>query len=79
MNKYNTETSKMYGVLDCEFIGLKKSACGVIFECEFLLLATDHSEVSCYLCHINYNMYTYNRDKWSMTLRIINKLGLWID
>jgi hypothetical protein len=37
MNQYNTENSKMYGVLDCEFIGLKKSACGAIFECAFLL------------------------------------------
>ena len=63
----------MYGVLVCEFIGLKKSACDVIFEWVFLLLATYHSEVFCYHWHINYNMYAYNRDKWSMALRIINK------
>ena len=67
----------MNGVFDCEFIGLKKSSCGVIFECTFLLLTTDRREVSCYHWHINYNMYSYNRDMWRNTLCVINKLGLY--
>ena len=67
----------MYGVLDCELIGFKKSASGVIFHCAFILLVTDHSDVSCYHCHINYKMYAYNRDKWRMKLQIINKLDLY--
>ena len=67
----------MYGVFDCEYIGVKKSACGVIFEWAFLLLTTDHQEVSCYHWYINYNMYDYNEDRWRNTLYFINKIGLY--
>jgi hypothetical protein len=32
----------MIGIYDTEFIGLKKSSCGAIFENAFLLLTVEH-------------------------------------
>ena len=67
----------MIGLYDTEFIGLKKSSCGVIFECAFLLLSMDLEEIDCYHWLVNYNLFDYDKSLWSTTLRYINRLGFY--
>ena len=65
----------MIGLYDTEFISLKKSSCGVIFECAFLLLSMELEEIDCYHWIVNYNMFEYDKSLWSTTLLRIYRLG----
>ena len=68
----------MIGLYDTEFIGLKKSSCGVILECGFLLFFVEHEEIDCYHLKVNYNMFEHDKGLWSNTLRHMNRLGFYI-
>ena len=65
----------MTGLQDAEFIGLKKSSCGVIFECAFLLLFVERKEIDCYRRKVKYTMFECDKGFWSTTLRHKNRLG----
>lgn len=67
----------MFGVIDTEYIGLKYSSTGIIFEAAFLLLDNQRREIHCYKWNIRYNMYKYEKNRWSPTLNFINRNGFY--
>ena len=47
----------MFGVIDTEYIGLKYSSTGVIFQAAFLLLDERRREVYSYKWNVKYNIF----------------------
>ena len=50
-------------MIDTEYIGLKYSSTGVIFEAAFLLLDEQRPEVYSYKWNIKYNTFKYDKKK----------------
>ena len=67
----------MIGIYETEFINLKPSSCGVVFECTLLLPTEEHEEIDC--CHwkMNYNMFDHNKSLTSTTIRPLNRHGFY--
>ena len=65
----------MFGATDSEYIRLKHSSCGVIFEATFLLLHEHCREAYSYEWNLKYNMFNYNIKRWCATLNFINRNG----
>jgi hypothetical protein len=67
----------MFGMIDTEYIWLKYSSTGVIFEVAFLLLDEQRPEVYSYKWNVKYNMLKHDKKRWCPTLNFINRNGFY--
>ena len=59
-------------MIDSEYIGVKHSSIGVIFEAAFLLVDDEYREVYTYKWNLKYNLYKYDTKRWRKTLNFID-------